>query len=91
MAKSGHSEFFLTFFPKKTSINSEWPKMAIPNFSDNFSQKVWYKFRLAKNGHSNYFLTLFPKNTGINSEWPKKGCSEFFLTIFPKKTGINLE
>ena len=31
MAKNGCSEFFLTSFPKKTGINSEWPKMAIPN------------------------------------------------------------
>ena len=40
MAKNGHSEFFLTIFPKKTGINSEWPKMAVLIFfSDNFSQK----------------------------------------------------
>ena len=35
MAKNGHSKFFLTIFPKKTGINSEWPKMAIPNFFHN--------------------------------------------------------
>ena len=38
-AKNGYSEIFLTIFPKKTGINLEWPKMVIPNFSDNFSQK----------------------------------------------------
>ena len=27
-----HSEFFLTIIPKKTGINLEWPKMAIPYF-----------------------------------------------------------
>ena len=32
MAKSGHSEFFLTIVPKKTGINSEWPKIAVLNF-----------------------------------------------------------
>ena len=32
MAKNGCSEFFLTIFPKKTGINSEWPKMCILNF-----------------------------------------------------------
>ena len=42
---------FLTIFPRKTGINLEWPKMAIPNFS----QKDWYKFRMAKNGYSKFF------------------------------------
>ena len=32
IAKTGHSEFFPTIFPKKTGINSEWPKMATLNF-----------------------------------------------------------
>ena len=61
MAKNGHSKFFPTIFPKKTGINSEWPKMAVPNFSDNFSQKDWYKFRMAKSGCSEFFPTIFPK------------------------------
>ena len=29
MAKNGHSEIFLTCFPRKTGINLEWPKMAV--------------------------------------------------------------
>ena len=45
--------------------------MAVPNFSDNFSQKDWYKFRMAKSGCSEFFPTIFPKKTGINSELPK--------------------
>ena len=89
MAKNGHSEFFLTIFPKKTGINLEWPKMAIPKFSNNFSQKDWYKFRMAKNVHSKFIETFL-----VQKDWKKfgmaiKGHSEFFLTIFPKKTGIN--
>ena len=68
----------------------EWPKMAIQNFPDMFSQKDWYKFGMAKNGHSEFFQTIFPKKTDINLEWPKIAIN-FFLTIFPKKTGINLE
>ena len=40
MAKNCHSEFFPTIFPKKTDINSEWPKIAILNFFDNFSKKT---------------------------------------------------
>ena len=29
--KYGCTKFFLTIFLKKTGINSEWPKMAVPN------------------------------------------------------------
>ena len=57
--------FFLTIFPKKTGINSEWPKMAVPNFFQQFFLKDWYNFRMAKDGCSNFFLTIFPKKTGI--------------------------
>ena len=40
MAKNNHSNFFLQqFFPKKTGINSEWPKMAVLNFFQHFFQK----------------------------------------------------
>ena len=39
MAKNGHSEFFPTIFPKKTGINSEWPK--IHNL--NLFKPIWYK------------------------------------------------
>ena len=58
MAKNGHSEFFLTIFPKKTGINLEWPKMAILSFSDNFPQKDWYKFGMAI---LNFFQQFSPK------------------------------
>ena len=61
MAKNGCSDFFPTIFPKETGINLKWPKMAIPNFSNNFSQKDWYKFGMAKNGCSEFFPTIFPK------------------------------
>ena len=39
MTKNGNSEFFVTIYPKKTSINSEWPKWAISNLFKPF----WYK------------------------------------------------
>ena len=39
MVKNDHSKFFPTIFPKKPGINSEWPKMAIPNFFQQFFQK----------------------------------------------------
>ena len=61
MAKTDHSQFFPTILPKKTGINSEWPKMPIPNFF----QKDWYKFAMTKNGHLKFFPTNFPKKTGI--------------------------
>ena len=32
MAIFGHSELLPTIFPKKMGKNSEWPKIAIPNF-----------------------------------------------------------
>ena len=44
-------QIFSDNFPKKTGINLEQPKLAVPNFFNNFSQKDWYKFRMAKNGH----------------------------------------
>ena len=55
MGKNGHSKFFLTIFSKKTGINSEWPFQI---FSDNFSQKDWYKFRMAKNAYSEFIQTF---------------------------------
>ena len=86
MAKIGHSEFFLTIFseffptifPEKTGINLEWPKWLFQIFSDNFSQKDWYKFKMAKNGCSKLFLTIFPKKTGTNLEWPKMAILNVF-------------
>ena len=88
MAKNGIPNFFLTIFPKKTGINSEWSKMVVFNFFDSFSQKDWYKFRMAKNGHSKFFLTIFWYKFGM----AKMAFQIFFLTIFdnfPKMTGIN--
>ena len=70
-------QVFLTIFPKKTN-NSEWPKMAVPNFFDNFPQKDWYKFKMAKISHSEFFLTIFSKKTGINLKWAKMAVLNFF-------------
>ena len=39
MAKNGCSKFFLTIFSKMTGINLEWPKMAVPNFFQQFFPK----------------------------------------------------
>ena len=66
MAIFGHSEFLPNNFSLKTGINLEWPKMAILNFSHDFSQKDWYKFGMAEIGRSKFFPTIFPKKTGTN-------------------------
>ena len=66
---------------KLSEKNSEWPKMAIPNFP----QKDWYKFGMAENGHSKFFPTIFPKKTGINLEWPKMAIPNFSQQFFPKR------
>ena len=34
--------------------NLKQPKMAIPNFSDNFFQIDWNKFRMTTYGHSSF-------------------------------------
>ena len=81
--KNCHSEFFPTIFLKKTSINSEWLKWLFQIFSDNFSQKDWYKFRMAKNGHSKFFLAVFPKDW-YKFRMVKTGHSNFFDN-FPQK------
>ena len=77
--------FFPTIFPKMTGINLEWPKMAVPNFSKNFSQKDCYKFGMAKNGHSEFFPIIFTRKTGINLEWPKMAVPNFFQQFFPNR------
>ena len=47
--------FFVTIFPKKTSINSEWPKLGHSKFIQTFLvQKDWKKFGMAKNDHSEF-------------------------------------
>ena len=78
MAKNGCSEFFLKFFPKKTGINSEWLKMAVLNFFQQFFPKrleqIW-------NGQKWPFLIVsnnIHKKTGMNSEWLKMAVLNFF-------------
>ena len=57
MAKNDHSKFFLAIIPKKTGINSEWPKI------------VRKKFGLAIFGHSK-FISVIRKFIRKNLEWP---------------------
>ena len=90
MAKNGFSKLFLMIFlkktginlewpifPKKTGINSEWPIMAFQIFSNNFSQKDWYKFRMAKNVHSKFIETFLVQKDWKKFGMAKNGHSEF--------------
>ena len=66
MANNGHSEFFLTIFSKKTGINSEWPKMHIPNLL----KPLWYKktggnLEWPKMGILNLFKPFWWKKFGM--------------------------
>ena len=78
MAKNGCSDFFPTIFPNETGINLKWPKMALPNFFQQFfperQLQIW-------NGQkwlfSNFFPTIFPNETGINLKWPKMAIPNF--------------
>ena len=69
--------FFQQFFLKRLVQiwnDQKWPFWI---FSDNFSQKDWYKLGMAKNGCSKFFLTIFPKKTGTNLKWPKMAIPNF--------------
>ena len=44
---------------KLSEKNQNGQKWLFQIFSDNFSQKNWYKFGTAKNGYSKFFLTIF--------------------------------
>ena len=80
--KNGHSEFFLAIFPKKTGINSEWPKMAILTIlAVLLYWKCLNKFRMPIFGHSD-FTSLFGKNCWKKFGMAIVGCFKFFLTIF---------
>ena len=59
--------------------------MAVPNFSDNFSQKDWYKFRMAKSGCSEFFPTIFPKKTGIIQNCQKYAFIAFIEAFLVQK------
>ena len=65
------TNFSQQFFPKRLVQIQNGQKWLFQIFSNIFSQKDWYKFRIAKNGHSKFFSNNFPKKTGTNSEWSK--------------------
>ena len=51
--------------------------MAIPNFFDNFSQRDWYKFRIAKNAHSKFIETFL-----VQKDWKKFGMAKIRYSKF---------
>ena len=75
----------LNFFPTIFPWYKFETKMAVPNFSNNFSYKDWYKLGTAKIGCSQFFPTIFPKKTAINLEWPKMAVPNFFQQFFPNR------
>ena len=81
-------QIYLKIFPKKTGINSEWPKMAVLNFFQQFSPKRMVQIQNGQKWLFQIFSDNFPKR---QFRMTKNGHSEYFLTIFPKKTGTNLE
>ena len=64
----------IPIFPKKTGINLEW---LFQIFSDNFSQKDWYKFGMAKNGCSKFIGTFLVQKDRKKFGMAKNGHSEF--------------
>ena len=66
MAKNGHSNYFLTIFPKRNGINLEWPKMAILNFFQQvFPERLVY-IRNGQKWFFQFFSDNFSQKTGIN-------------------------
>ena len=74
--------FLQQFFPERLKFGQ---KCLFQSFSDNVSQKDWYKFGMAKNGCFNFFLTIFPKRTGINLEWKKWPFHIIFQQCFSRR------
>ena len=67
MAKNGHSEFFLTIFPKNPKIQ----KCAFQIYSTFLVQKDWYNFGMAKRGHSEFIQTFL-----VQIDWKKLGMAK---------------
>ena len=71
--------------------NSEWPKMAVLNFLNNFSQKDGKKFGIAKIRHSEFIQTLLVQKDLQNFGMAKIRHSKFIQTFWCLKNGRNLE
>ena len=63
---------------EKIQNGQKWP---FQFFSDNFSQKDWYKFRMAKNDHSEFFLTIFSQKDWCKFGMAKNVHSKFIQTF----------
>ena len=76
--------FFWQFYPK-TGISLEWPKWLFQIFPDNFSQKDWYKFRMAKNAYSEFIQTFLVQKDLKKFGMAKNGHFEFIWTFLVQK------
>ena len=91
MAKNGCSNFFPTIFPKKTGINSEWPKMAVTIFFQPFFPKRLVQIWNGQKWPFQIFSNNFSQEDWYKFRMAKNNHFKFFPTIFPKKTGTNSE
>ena len=69
--------FFQQFFPKRLVQIWNGQKWPFQIFSDNFSQKDWYKFGMAKNGCSEFIQTVLVQKDWKKIGMVKNGHSEF--------------
>ena len=77
---NGHSEFFLTIFPKKTGRNSEWPKLDILNL---------FKPVMVCNGlESNEICTFLDLKDSLKKYCQKKN---IFVKKYSLKKKTNLD
>ena len=64
--------------------NSEWQKMAIPNFLQHFSPKRLEKIQNGQKWPFQIFSNNFSHKDWYKFGIEKNGHSKFFVTIFPK-------
>ena len=88
MAKNGHSKFFRAIFPKKTGINSEWPKMAFQIYLNLFSAKRLEEMsEKIQNSHFlpfQIYTSLFGKNCQKKCGTAIFGHSKFIPVLLGK-------
>ena len=76
--------FFQQFFLNRLVQIWNGQKWLFSIFSNNFSQKDWYKFGMAKNGHSEFFPIIFPRTDCYQFGMAKMAVLNFFQNFPPK-------
>ena len=70
-SKMAIPNFFQQFFPRRLVQIWNGQKWPFQIFSNNFSQKDWYRLRMAKNVHSKLIQTFLVQN-----DWKKFGMAK---------------